>query len=88
LCAHDLRKFGLCTAVPVEELDDQAKQDIIERQAACAQAQKRFTTANRMRGKKHPNTAKLATDKDGKRYVVDPDDDLLAGGTQAPEAGC
>jgi len=41
-----------------------------------------------MRGKKHPNTAKLAKDKDGKRYVVDPDDDLLAGGTQALEAGC
>src|SRR3954453_15165150 len=53
-----------------------------------AQAQKRFTTANRMRGKKHPNTAKLAKDKDGKSYVVDADDDLLAGGTQALEAGC
>jgi putative transposase len=77
----------LCTAVPVEELDDQAKQDIIERrQTARAQAQKRFTTANRMRGKKHPNSAKLTKDKDGKRYVVDPSDDLLAGGAQALEA--
>ncbi len=39
-----------------------------------------------MRGKKHPNSAKLTKDKDGKRHVVDPSDDLFAGGAQALEA--
>jgi putative transposase len=76
----------LCTAYPVQELDDETKQQTIERrQAARAQAQKHFTRANRMRGKNHPGTTKLSKGKDGKRYVVDPHDDLLAGGTQALE---
>ncbi len=77
----------LCTAYPVQELDDETKQATIERrQAARAQAQKHFTRANRLRGKNHPATSKLAKGKDGKRFVVDPADDLLAGGAQALEA--
>jgi putative transposase len=76
----------LCTAVPVQDLDEETKQATIERrQAARAQAQKHFTAANRMRGKKHPGTAKLVKGKDGKRLVVDSADDLLAGGAQALE---
>lgn len=76
----------LCTAVPVQDLDEETKQATIERrQAARAQAQKHFSAANRMRGKKHPGTAKLVKGKDGKRFVVDPVDDLLAGGAQALE---
>ena len=76
----------LCTAVPVEELSDEVKQETIERrQRARGMAQKRFTTANRMRGKNHPGSSKLVKDKDGKRFVVDPVDDLLAGGAQALE---
>ncbi|MBN1093444.1 transposase [Blastococcus sp. TML/M2B] len=74
----------LCTAIPVQELSDEERQATIERrQAARAQAQKRFTTANRMRVKNHPGTSKIRKDKDGKRQVIGTSDDLLSGGDDA-----
>ena len=59
-----------------------------QRDRGCAvhlSAQQRFTAVNRIRRKGHDSVHKLAKDKDGKRVVVTPDDDLLSGGVQALE---
>jgi putative transposase len=78
----------LCTALPnTTALSDEIKQDHIDARAAIRrQAQKRATTANRMRRTNNPGIHRLAKDKDGNRVVVEPDDDLLTGGNAALEA--
>ena len=73
----------LCTAEPNDLLDDEAShQVLLRRRKARADAQARFTAANRIRKQNGNTVHRLEKDtKTGVRHVVpDNDTDLLAGG--------
>jgi len=77
----------LCTAHPQQALTaDQEAAVIARRKEQRLQAQNRFTAANRQRKKNATDPVhRLEVDKNGNRVVIEPVDDLLAGGDEALE---
>lgn len=75
----------LCTAYPQQDLTPDQEQALMKRrQDEFARARSRFTTANRQRKRNADGEVhRLATDKNGRRMVIEPVDDLLEGGDVA-----
>lgn len=76
----------LCTAEPSGAVSEEAKQQGLERRRSQrALAQQRATAANRLRRNGHETVHRLTIDSNGRRNIVEPADDLLAGGVEALE---